>query len=126
MISILSGFARHATRREGKRQTANSRTGARAETRLQCARKPEPARSRRAYPNQRKRPDSRTLQRVGHSRPAEDFMKKIFLLALLALLTLSAIAHAKEARLMRYPHYHDGRVTFSYLGDIWVAGEDGT
>jgi tricorn protease len=53
-------------------------------------------------------------------------MKKTILLALLALVALSSFATAKEARLIRYPHYHDGRVTFSYLGDIWVANEDGT
>jgi tricorn protease len=52
-------------------------------------------------------------------------MKKTFPLALLALLTFSAAAFAKEARLVRYPHYQDGRVAFSYLGDIWVADEDG-
>ncbi|HEX7956634.1 MAG TPA: DPP IV N-terminal domain-containing protein, partial [Pyrinomonadaceae bacterium] len=52
-------------------------------------------------------------------------MKKLFPLALLALLFLAAAASAKEARLIRYPHYHDGRVAFSYLGDVWVADEDG-
>src|SRR5919202_1599868 len=52
-------------------------------------------------------------------------MKKAYLLTLCALLTLSALASAKEARLIRYPNYHLGRVTFSYLGDVWVADEDG-
>src|SRR5947209_10986671 len=52
-------------------------------------------------------------------------MKKAYLLALCALLALSATASAKEARLIRYPNYQQGRVTFSYLGDIWVADEDG-
>ena len=52
-------------------------------------------------------------------------MKKLYPLALLALLVLPALAPAKEARLVRYPHYHEGRVAFSYLGDVWVAGEDG-
>src|ERR1051326_112573 len=52
-------------------------------------------------------------------------MKKAYLLLFCALLALSAVAHAKEARLIRYPHYYHGRVTFSYLGDIWVADEDG-
>jgi tricorn protease len=52
-------------------------------------------------------------------------MKKAYLLASCALLALSAVAHAKEARLIRYPNYNQGRVTFSYLGDIWVADEDG-
>src|SRR5437588_6285854 len=52
-------------------------------------------------------------------------MKKAYLLALCALFMLSAVAHAKDARPIRYPHYYQGRVTFSYLGDIWVADEDG-
>src|SRR5437660_1206917 len=52
-------------------------------------------------------------------------MKKAYLLLFCALLALSATASAKEARLIRYPNYNQGRVTFSYLGDIWVADEDG-
>lgn len=53
-------------------------------------------------------------------------MKKTYTLALFALVVFSAAAaSAKEARLVRYPHYHEGRVAFSYLGDIWVADEDG-
>ncbi|HVF44049.1 MAG TPA: DPP IV N-terminal domain-containing protein, partial [Pyrinomonadaceae bacterium] len=52
-------------------------------------------------------------------------MKKTYTLALFALLFFCAAAHAKEARLVRYPHYHEGRVAFSYLGDVWVADEDG-
>src|SRR5438067_4115738 len=52
-------------------------------------------------------------------------MKKAYLLVFCALLALSATASAKEARLIRYPNYNQGRVTFSYLGDVWVADEDG-
>lgn len=52
-------------------------------------------------------------------------MKKTLLSALVALLFFSSVALAREARLIRYPHYYHGRVTFSYLGDIWVADEDG-
>ncbi len=29
-------------------------------------------------------------------------------------------------RLARHPDYHAGKVAFSYLGDIWIANEDGT
>ena len=29
-------------------------------------------------------------------------------------------------KLARYPDYHAGRIAFSYMGDIWVAGEDGS
>ena len=44
-----------------------------------------------------------------------------FLLALCAPLT----AAGREAKLVRYPHYHQGRIAFTYLGDIWTADEDG-
>ena len=46
-------------------------------------------------------------------------MRKLYPLALLALLVSASAAPAKEARLIRYPHYHEGRVAFSYLGDVW-------
>ncbi|MGH9657366.1 MAG: S41 family peptidase [Bryobacteraceae bacterium] len=32
---------------------------------------------------------------------------------------------AQEVKLVRYPHYHQGRVAFSHLGDIWTAAETG-
>lgn len=52
-------------------------------------------------------------------------MKKI-LLTIVALITLaSSFAFGREARLVRYPHYHNGRIVFSYLGDIWTANENG-
>src|SRR5579885_1235256 len=126
MISILSGFAPYATRGVGKRQTADARTGARAETQLQCAPEtqgpaPRPAHSTPTH-ERHDRAGRPSARRAG-SNPSRTLMKKTFLLALLAL---SSLATAKEARLIRYPHYHDGRVTFSYLGDIWVANEDGT
>lgn len=34
-------------------------------------------------------------------------------------------ASAREAKLTRYPSYHQGRIAFSYMGDIWIADEDG-
>ncbi len=52
-------------------------------------------------------------------------MKKIYLSAIAFLFAASAVASAKEARLVRYPHYHQGRVAFGYLGDIWTADETG-
>ena len=42
------------------------------------------------------------------------------------LLLVAPWALAAEARLLRHPTYHKGRVAFSYLGDIWVANEDGS
>jgi tricorn protease len=54
-------------------------------------------------------------------------MKKNLLLALAMLFVAApAAVFAKEARLVRYPHYHQGRVAFSYLGDVWTANEDGS
>jgi tricorn protease len=58
-------------------------------------------------------------------------MKKtttLFAAALFLLTTMSAFgisAFGREARLVRYPHYHNGRIVFSYLGDIWTADENG-
>ncbi|HEY9281987.1 MAG TPA: hypothetical protein VIP46_00900, partial [Pyrinomonadaceae bacterium] len=53
-------------------------------------------------------------------------MKKTHLLVVALTLLAAASVAAKEARLVRYPHYHQGRVAFSYLGDIWTANEDGS
>src|SRR5215813_10305473 len=49
-------------------------------------------------------------------------VKKYFL-ALLLLLTTWCAA---DTKLLRHPSYHNGKVAFSYLGDIWVANEDGS
>jgi tricorn protease len=37
----------------------------------------------------------------------------------------SPLDSASEARLVRYPHYHNGRLAFTYLADIWTADENG-
>lgn len=41
------------------------------------------------------------------------------------LLALPHVLWAREAKLVRYPHYHQGRVVFTYLGDLWTADENG-
>jgi tricorn protease len=41
------------------------------------------------------------------------------------LLALAQPRAADEAKLVRYPHYHNGRVAFTYFGDIWTADEKG-
>jgi tricorn protease len=46
--------------------------------------------------------------------------------ALLAFLVLTAPASAAPVRLARHPDYNAGKITFSYLGDIWTANEDGS
>lgn len=35
------------------------------------------------------------------------------------------LGSVSEARLVRYPHYHGGRIAFTYLADIWVADDSG-
>ena len=53
-------------------------------------------------------------------------MRKLYPLAtVLFVFTLTSFAFGREARLVRYPSYHDGRVAFTYLGDIWTADENG-
>src|SRR5258705_12215680 len=52
-------------------------------------------------------------------------MKRVSPLVLAFILCTFALALGREARLVRYPHYHNGRVVFSYLGDIWTASENG-
>jgi len=48
------------------------------------------------------------------------------LTALLILAFGAPVPTAAPIRLVRHPDYHAGQVTFSYLGDIWVAREDGS
>ena len=48
---------------------------------------------------------------------------------LLAALTVAAMGSrlsAAEIRLPRHPDYHEGKIVFSYLGDLWVVHEDGS
>lgn len=52
-------------------------------------------------------------------------MNKIALSVIALVLGLSSFVFGREAKLVRYPHYHNGRVVFSYLGDIWTADETG-
>ena len=33
---------------------------------------------------------------------------------------------AGEIKMARHPDYHEGKIVFSYLGDIWLAQEDGS
>ena len=38
----------------------------------------------------------------------------------------AAVLSAEPIKLARHPDYHAGKVTFSYLGDIWIANDDGS
>ena len=48
------------------------------------------------------------------------------LLAAIAVMASAVAAAASPVKLARHPDYNAGRITFSYLGDIWIANEDGT
>src|SRR5215475_382419 len=50
-------------------------------------------------------------------------LRKVLLIAAGLLLPVLSLAQVK---LLRHPTYSKGKVAFSYLGDIWVANEDGT
>ncbi|MFL5242894.1 MAG: S41 family peptidase [Gemmataceae bacterium] len=46
----------------------------------------------------------------------------------LAILTClpAARVYAVEIKLARHPDYHEGKIVFSYRGDLWTAKDDGT
>ena len=48
---------------------------------------------------------------------------KRYLCAFLLLVSTWAVA---EVKLLREPSYHNGKIAFSYLGDIWVVNGDGS
>ncbi|MFY9619682.1 MAG: S41 family peptidase [Pyrinomonadaceae bacterium] len=53
-------------------------------------------------------------------------MKKLYPLAItLFVFGFTSAVFAREAKLVRYPSYHNGRVAFTYLADIWAADENG-
>jgi len=53
-------------------------------------------------------------------------MRKLYqAVTFLFVFTLTSFAFGREAKLVRYPSYHNGRVAFTYLGDIWTADENG-
>jgi tricorn protease len=53
-------------------------------------------------------------------------MRKLYpLVIVLFVFTLSSLAFGREARLVRYPSYSNGRIAFTYLGDIWTADDSG-
>jgi tricorn protease len=53
-------------------------------------------------------------------------MKRLYPLAVAVFVfTFTSFVFAREAKLVRYPSYHNGRVAFTYLGDIWTADESG-
>src|SRR2546430_8571163 len=56
----------------------------------------------------------------------EKVMRKVYpLVTLLFIFIFSSLALGREAKLVRYPSYKNGRIAFTYLGDIWTADENG-
>lgn len=53
-------------------------------------------------------------------------MVRRFLFASLVTLVVASFATAAPIKLARHPDYHAGKIVFSYLGDLWIANEDGT
>ena len=45
---------------------------------------------------------------------------------IVALLVVNAPAATEPIKFARYPHVSQGKLVFSYHGDIWIAGEDGS
>jgi len=52
-------------------------------------------------------------------------MKRALLPVACLLLSVS-LASARTIRIPRQPDYHDGKIAFSYMGDIWVVNDNGS
>ena len=52
--------------------------------------------------------------------------RTLLIVLLVAAGVAASSAAAAPIKLARHPDYRDGRIVFSYLGDIWIANEDGT
>lgn len=52
-------------------------------------------------------------------------MKRLYALAFTLILFAPVVSESREIKLARYPHYHQGRIAFTYLADIWTADEHG-
>jgi len=48
------------------------------------------------------------------------------ILIFLVLTGVSTISQAEPAKFLRYPNIHNGKITFSYHDDIWIADDDGS
>jgi len=50
----------------------------------------------------------------------------MYVMILILTVLLSVSLHAYQIKFARYPHICNGKIAFTYHGDIWVANEDGT
>src|SRR5689334_21638126 len=53
-------------------------------------------------------------------------MTRRLLFASLFSFVLAAAVAGAPIKLARHPDFNNGKIVFSYLGDLWVANEDGT
>ncbi|MBK9240741.1 MAG: PD40 domain-containing protein [Acidobacteria bacterium] len=53
-------------------------------------------------------------------------MRSTLTLALAAFLAVAGLASAEPIKFARYPHVSQGKLVFSYHGDIWIANENGS
>src|SRR5207253_308970 len=54
-------------------------------------------------------------------------MKRSLLsVAALLLFVFPTAVFAKTIKLPRHPDYHDGKIVFSYMGDLWVVNDNGS
>lgn len=51
-------------------------------------------------------------------------LRKLFF-EMVCLAVLVSLTQAREVKLARHPDYREGKIVFSYLGDIWVTEESG-
>ena len=52
--------------------------------------------------------------------------RRPWLVSLLAIAIAATAAVAAPIKLARHPDYHAGTIVFSYLGDLWIANDDGS
>jgi tricorn protease len=53
-------------------------------------------------------------------------MARRLILASLIVVITAAVSAAAPIKLARHPDYNAGKIVFSYLGDLWIANEDGS
>jgi tricorn protease len=66
------------------------------------------------------------LATEGTLMPARRLLHRAVLAVIPVLMLLAGRAVAGEIKLARHPDYHDGKIVFSYLGDLWVVQDDGS
>jgi tricorn protease len=62
------------------------------------------------------------MHTIQHARVRRPILIGVVASAMVTILAGQALA---EAKLVRYPHYHGGKIVFTYLADIWTADENG-